>query len=182
MAKKPSRPRVQTEYLPGQLNLVDWMGGLRWLKKKSLVEADGDADDVNQQAYFGPTRAKNYYSPLLATPRLPTIVHIRILATAIWGTTWHGRAASELGIDQKQLRRWEETDPNTMQFRGSPPIRHVERLREIAERHAEGLQSALVVSNPPLNGSSEAEPVLTRLVTSSRHSETSDADGAVRVL
>jgi hypothetical protein len=159
--------------------MVDWMGGLRWVKKESIVDADEDADDFNQQAYFGPIRVSQYYSPLLLRPCLPTIVQMRILATAIWGTTWHGRAAIELGIDQKQLRRWEDTDPNTMRFRGAPPIRHVERLRRIAERQAEGLQYALAVSNPPLYDSPKAEPVLTRLFTPSCHSEVSDADGAV---
>lgn len=162
MAKKPSKPRVQTEFLPGQLDMVDWMGGLRWLKKRSAADDRETADDVNRHAYFGLIRTTKYYPPLLLAPRLPTIVQMRVLATAIWGTTWHGRAASELGVDQKQLRRWEETDPNTMQFRGTPPIRHVERLREVAERHRKGIQLALSMSEPTVDGSPETRPLLKR--------------------
>lgn len=162
MAKKPSKPRVQTEFLPGQLDMVDWMRGLRWLKKRLAADDSETADDVNRHAYFGPIRTTKYYPPLLLAPRLPTIVQMRVLAEAIWGTTWHGRAASELGVDQKQLRRWEETDPKTMQFRGTPPIRHVERLREVAKRHREGIQLALSMSEPPVDGSPETHPLSKR--------------------
>ncbi|WP_331327230.1 hypothetical protein [Methylobacterium fujisawaense] len=179
MAKKLSKPRVQTEFLPGQLDMVDWMGGLRWLKKRSAVDDHETADDINRHAYFGPIRATRYQPPLLRTPRLPAIVQMRVLATAIWGSTWHGRAASELGVDQKQLRRWEETDPNTMQFRGTPPSNHIERLRQVAERYREGIQMALSLSESPLNTSPEARPIRRRGVTPFRRRGASNADGAV---
>lgn len=180
MAKKPSKPRVQTEFLPGQLDMVDWMGGLRWLKNGSVTDDHETADDINRHAYFGLIRATRYQPPLLRAPRLPAIVQMRVLATAIWGSTWHGRAASELGVDQKQLRRWEETDPNTMQFRGTPPSKHIERLREVAERYREGIQLALSLSDPPLDASPEAQPIKERGDTPSRFREASDAAGAVR--
>lgn len=180
MAKKPSKPRVQTEFLPGQLDMVDWMGGLRWLKNRSDLDDHETADEINQHAYFGPIRATKYQPPLLRSPRLPAIVQMRALATAIWGSTWHGRAASVLGVDQKQLRRWEETDPNTMQFRGTPPSKHIERLREVAEQYREGIQLALSLSEPPFDASPEAHPIKECGFTPFHLRKASDAAGTVR--
>lgn len=98
---------------------------------RALRVSVADPDDLPEHEIPARPASRTAGAPSRPAPRIPFINEIAILAKALFGPKWIGRAAKAVQEHERQVRRWVSGESR-------PSAAHLDKMRDEAEaRHSE---------------------------------------------